>query len=369
LVSAPSFINLVDYFASVKREDNYENMKAMMLTGIRQMEMKNIPEPLLIKSKDVKIKISVVGICGSDIHYYTQGQIGSQVVQYPFTVGHEGAGIVVETGKDVKKVKAGDMIAIEPAMPCWECDQCLAGRHHTCRKLRFLGCPGQAEGCLMEYIVMPEESCFPLYGRLTPDHGSISEPLAIGVYAVKKSGGVRDQNVGILGYGPIGMSVMLAARAEGAGSFSVSDKIQPRLARALKEGASLMFNPEKEDFTAMLKQHIPLGLDVVFECCGQQEAFDQAIDILKPGGRLIVVGIPEFDHWSMSAEVTRRKEISLQFIRRQVDCVDTALEMMENGKISIDNMVTHRFSFDKTKEAFDLVAEYGDGVMKAMIDF
>ena len=118
---------------------------------------------------------------------------------------------------------------------------------------------------------------------------------------------------------------MLAAKAEGAGSFTVTDKIQPRLAIALKEGASSLFNPVEEDFTAMLKQHHPLGLDVVFECCGQQEAFDQAIDILKPGGRLVVVGIPEFDRWSMNVELTRRKEISLQFIRRQVDCVETAL--------------------------------------------
>ncbi len=344
-------------------------MKAMMLTGIRQMEMKEIAEPMLIKPNDVRIKMSVVGICGSDIHYYTQGQIGSQVVEYPFAVGHEGAGVVVGTGKDVKRVKPGDAIAIEPAMPCWECDQCLSGRHHTCRKLRFLGCPGQAEGCLTEYIVMPEDSCFPLGKGLSPDHGSISEPLAIGIYAVKKSGGVKGADVGILGYGPIGMSVMLAAKAEGAGSFTVTDKIQPRLAVALKEGASSLFNPLEEDFTSMIKRHHPFGLDVVFECCGQQEALDQAIDVLKPGGRLVVVGIPEFDRWEMSVELTRRKEISLQFIRRQVDCVEEALEMMENGKINISNMVTHRFPFEKTKEAFDLVAAYGDGVMKAMIDF
>jgi L-iditol 2-dehydrogenase len=344
-------------------------MKAMMLTGIRKMEMREIPEPLVVKANDVKIKMAVVGICGSDIHYYTKGQIGSQVVEYPFAVGHEGAGIVVETGKNVKRVRPGDVISIEPAMPCWECDQCLAGRHHTCRKLKFLGCPGQAEGCLMEYIVMPEESCFPLRGKLTPDHGSISEPLAIGVYAVKKAAGVKGLDVGILGFGPIGMSVMLAAKAEGAGSFTVTDKIQPRLAIALKEGATALYNPLEEDFTSMLKQHHPLGLDVVFECCGQQEAFDQAVDVLKPGGKLIVVGIPEFDRWSMSVELTRRKEISLQFIRRQVDCVETALEMMGNGKIDISAMVTHRFPFGNTKEAFDLVAAYSDGVMKAMIDF
>ena len=344
-------------------------MKAMMLTGIRQMEMKDIPEPVLVKPTDVKIRMSVLGICGSDIHYYTQGQIGSQVVEYPFTLGHEGAGVVVETGQSVKRVKPGDLIAIEPAMPCWKCDQCLAGRHHTCRKLRFLGCPGQAEGCLMEYIVMPEESCFPLNGKLTPDHGSISEPLAIGVYAVKKSGGIKDLKIGIFGYGPIGMSVMLAAKAEGAESFYVTDKIDQRLSVALKEGASGIINPLNEDVVEKIRDNTQLGLDVVFECCGQQEAFDQAIAVLKPGGSLIVVGIPEFDRWSMNVETTRRKEISLQFIRRQVDCVEAALEMMESGKISVANMVTHRFPFDKTKEAFDLVADYSDGVMKAMIDF
>jgi L-iditol 2-dehydrogenase len=344
-------------------------MKAMMLTGIREMEMREIPEPKIKNPGDVKIKMSVLGICGSDIHYFTQGQIGSQKVEYPFTVGHEGAGVVTEVGKSVTRVKPGDKIAIEPSMPCWECDQCLAGRHHTCRKLRFLGCPGQAEGCLMEYIVMPEESCFPLKGQLTADHGSISEPLAIGVYAVKKSGGVNGLNIGILGYGPIGMSVMLAAKAQGVESIYVTDKIDSRLSIAIKEGVSFTGNPLKSDVVSDVQKKTNLGLDIVFECCGQQEALDQAVDMLKPGGKLIVVGIPEFERWSMSVETTRRREISLHFIRRQVDCVESALEMMENGKINVSNMVTHRFPFSKSKEAFNLVASYRDGVMKAMIDF
>jgi L-iditol 2-dehydrogenase len=344
-------------------------MKAMMLTGIRQMEMKNIPEPIIVNPGDVKIKISVVGICGSDIHYYTQGQIGSQKVDYPFTVGHEGAGIVVSTGKNVKRVKPGDVIAIEPAMPCWECDQCLAGRHHTCRKLRFLGCPGQAEGCLMEYIVMPEESCFPLDDGLNADHGSISEPLAIGVYATKKAGSIKGMNIGILGFGPIGMSVMLSAKTLNPGKIFITDKIDARLEIAMNTGGSYAFNPLKENIEEKIREKENPGLDIIFECCGQQEAFDQAVDILKPGGRLIVVGIPEFDRWSMDVEKTRRKEISIQFIRRQVDCVDEALGMMSNRTVKIDEMITHRFPFSKTKEAFDLVAGYSDGVMKAMIDF
>lgn len=344
-------------------------MKAMMLTGIRQMEMKEIPEPEIVNSGDVKIRMSVVGVCGSDIHYYTQGQIGSQVVRYPFTVGHEGAGIVTGVGSDVTRVKPGDMVAIDPAMPCWECDQCKEGRHHTCRNLRFLGCPGQAEGCLMEYIIMPATSCFPLTGKLDPDHGAISEPLAIGVYAVKKSGGVKDRSIGILGYGPIGMSVMLAARAEGAGRIFVTDKINERLSIAEKEKADLTGNPLIENITEKILREEPSGPDIIFECCGQQEAFDQAVELLKPGGKLVVVGIPEFDNWSMNVEKTRRKELSLQFIRRQVNCTGQAIEMMNDGRINVGNMVTHRFPFNRTKEAFDLVTAYSDGVMKAMIDF
>ncbi|MDX9724756.1 MAG: alcohol dehydrogenase catalytic domain-containing protein, partial [Bacteroidales bacterium] len=134
-------------------------MKAMMLTGIRSLEMKKVPDPEIIKPDDVLIRIIVLGICGSDIHYYNRGNIGSQKVIYPFTVGHECAGIVVDTGPAVKRVRNGDVIAVEPAMWCGECDQCLSGRHHTCRSLRFLGCPGQAEGALSEFIVMPETSC------------------------------------------------------------------------------------------------------------------------------------------------------------------------------------------------------------------
>ena len=344
-------------------------MKAMMLTGIRQMEMREVSDPVVLNPKDVKIRMSVVGICGSDIHYYTRGNIGSQVVKYPFTVGHEGAGVVVEAGSSVKRVKPGDTIAIEPAISCYECDQCLSGRPHTCRRLKFLGCPGQAEGCLSEYIVMPEENCYPLGGSLNADHGSLSEPLSIGIYSLKNAGDIIQSRMAILGFGPIGMSVLLAAGAAGAGNLYVTDKIDARLSIAGREGAIYTGNPLKENISETIKLKEPLGLDVVFECCGQQEALDQAVEMLKPGGRLIIVGIPETERWTMSVDDTRRKEISVFFVRREVDCVEPALEMMERGVFKTESMITHRFPFHRTKEAFDLVAAYADGVMKAMVDF
>ncbi|HYW94937.1 MAG TPA: alcohol dehydrogenase catalytic domain-containing protein [Bacteroidales bacterium] len=344
-------------------------MKAMMLTGIRQMEMREIPDPMIVNDTDVLIRMKTIGVCGSDVHYYTTGKIGSQVVQYPFPVGHEGAGEVVKVGSAVTMVKPGDRIAIEPAMPCGECDQCLAGRPHTCRKLRFLGCPGQADGCLSEYIVMPETSCIPIPDNLTYDEAAISEPLSIGVYAVQESIPMKGAKVGILGFGPIGMSVLLPALAEGAGEIYVTDKINDRLELAKKAGASWTGNPDEEDVVKKVKDREPLLLDVVFECCGQQEAVDQAIEMLKPGGKLMIIGIPEFDRWSFSVDEMRHKEITVRNVRRQNNCVEKSLDMMENGDVDVSLMPTHRYKFEDTKQAFDLVTEYKDGVMKAMIDF
>jgi L-iditol 2-dehydrogenase len=344
-------------------------MKVAMLTGIRQIEMFDLPEPMIVQDTDVLIKMKTIGVCGSDVHYYTTGKIGSQVVKYPFPVGHEGAGQVVRVGKGVTHVKPGDRVAIEPAMPCWECDQCLAGRPHTCRKLKFLGCPGQADGCLSEYIVMPETSCIKISDALSYDHAAISEPLAIGVYAVKQSIPMKNAKIGILGFGPIGMSVLLPALAQGAGKAYISDKIDARLSIATKSGATWTGNPDKMDIVEEIRKQEPLLLDVVFECCGQQEAIDQAVELLKPGGKLMIIGIPEFSRWSFSVDKLRHKEITIQNVRRQVNCVEPALEMMENGSVNIGLMPTHRFSFRDTRKAFDLVTGYEDGVMKAMIDF
>ena len=344
-------------------------MRAMVLTGIREMEMQEFPMPAIQSETDVLIKMKVVGICGSDIHYYTTGKIGGQIVQYPFPLGHEGAGEVISVGSKVSRVKPGDRIAIEPAMPCGECDQCKADRPHTCRNLRFLGCPGQADGCLSEYIVMPEKSCFRIAETMSYTEAAISEPLAIGVYAVNQSIPMKGTSIGILGFGPIGMSVILPAIAKGAEKIFVTDLIDERLSIAKACGATWTGNGARENLVADITAKEPLLLDVIFECCGKQEAMDQAIDMLKPGGKLMIIGIPEFDRWNFSVDKLRHKEICIQSVRRQNHSVEEALESMGNGKLNVGKMATHRFSFEQTKAGFDLVSGYQDGVMKAMIDF
>jgi L-iditol 2-dehydrogenase len=344
-------------------------MKAMVLTGIRQMEMMEWPDPMITKDTDVLLKLEAVGVCGSDIHYYSTGKIGSQVVQFPYPVGHESGGTVVKVGDAVTAVKPGDRVAIEPAISCGKCDQCLEGRPNTCRNINFLGCPGQIDGCLSEYIVMPEECCF-----LIPDHMSfaeaaISEPLAIGVYAVKQSIPMKGAKVGILGFGPIGMSVLLPAKAYGAETFYVTDKIDDRLQLAGEIGASWTGNPDKIDVAEAINREEKMQLDVVFECCGQQDAVDNALEILKPGGKLMLIGIPEEDNLCFKMDLMRRKEITVVNVRRQIHCVQEALDLIADGRVDVSKMNTHNYSFKDTKAAFDLVEGYQDGVMKAMINF
>ena len=344
-------------------------MRAMVLTGIRAMEMRDVPDPQIQAPNDVLIRIRRVGVCGSDVHYYTTGRIGVQVVEYPFAVGHECAGTVEAVGPEVKDVKVGDRVAIEPAMPCFECDQCKTGRTHTCRKLRFLGCPGQAEGSLSEYIVMPDHCCFKLKDETTLEEGVLSEPLAIGVYACQLAGELKGKRIGILGSGPIGLSVLMPARAQGVGKVYMTDKIDARLALVKEAGADWTGNVDQIDATAAIAEAEPLLLDYVFECCGQQEAVDQAIHMLRPGGKLVMIGIPEVDRISFQIDLMRRKEICFQNVRRQNECTGKTIDQIEDRTLPAAAMVTHHFPFEQTKEAFDLVAGYQDGVMKAMITF
>jgi L-iditol 2-dehydrogenase len=315
------------------------------------------------------LKIEKVGVCGSDVHYYETGRIGSQIVQLPFVLGHECAGHVLEIGPAVSRVKVGDEVAIDPAIVCHECDQCLAGRKNTCRKLRFLGCPGQADGCLSEYLVMPQESLYPLNGRINLDEAVLSEPLSIGVYAVQQSQLSAGAAVAILGCGPIGLSVFCAAKVQKPAAIFMTDKIDRRLEVAHRAGASWIGNPDRQDIAGDILRQVPAGMDVVYECAGEQDALDQAIELLKPGGKLMLIGIPRTERVSFIIDKIRRKEITLINVRRQNHCVQSAIDMIAGGEIDVSFMITHRFALTQTQQAFDLVAGYHDGVVKALIEF
>jgi len=342
-------------------------MKAVMLTGMRQMELRDVPQPGIEKDTDVLLKIERVGVCVSDVHYYETGRIGSQVVEYPYITGHECAGTVKAVGKSVTRVEVGDEVVIDPAVSCYECPQCKLGRENTCYNLRFLGTPGQGPGCLCEYIVMPQEACYPTRGELTLEQAVICEPLAIGAYSVQRARMPQHANIAILGAGPIGLCTFVSAKAEQVNACYMTEKISERIEIAIKAGATWVGNPEEQDIVKEILGQQPLGVDVAFECAGQQETVDQCVELLRPGGTLILTGIPRFDRVSMAIDLIRRKEITIVNIRRQNGCTQKAIDLIASGKVNVDFMITHHFGIDETQDAFELVAEYRDGVVKAMI--
>ena len=343
-------------------------MKSMALTGIGEMGMITEPEPVLRDENDVLIRVSHMGVCGSDMHYYSTGRIGNNRVEYPFVLGHEGSGIIEETGTSVEGFKSGQRIVIEPAMPCRQCDQCLSGRPHTCRNLKFLGNPGQYPGLLSERIVMPAHSCYPVPDHLGHELAVLAEPVSIAVWAGDLAGASANKTVGILGSGPIGMSVLLYCLHLGIENIHVTDKLDYRLDMAEAAGARWTGNPESSDIVTGILEREPEGLDLVFDCCGMQEAMDQAIELLKPGGKIMIVGIPEFDHWTLPADLARRKEICFQNVRRQNNRLQKAIDLIAGGQLAVENLITHRFDFPESGKAFDLVSGYRDGVMKAIIN-
>ncbi|MHC4132532.1 MAG: zinc-dependent alcohol dehydrogenase [Planctomycetota bacterium] len=342
-------------------------MKAIELTGIRQLEVRDVQEPKIVKDNDVLLKIEAVGVCGSDTHYYETGRIGDQIIEYPFIFGHECSATVEAIGSGVDRVKVGDSIVIDPAMSCQDCDQCNSGRPHTCRKLRFLGCPGEASGSLCEYIVMSQENCYPTKGRITVEQGVICEPLSIGIYAVQQADLLKGQTYAILGAGPIGLCCLLSAQAEGLKNGYMTEKIPERIKTAEQASSRWVGNPDECDVIKEILKMEPTGVDVVFECAGEQETIDQAVQILKPGGKLMMIGIPRTETISVVIHTFRRKEGSLITVRRQNHCTQLALDMIAEGKIDVDFMITHRFGLEDAKQALDLVTGYNDGVIKAVI--
>lgn len=343
-------------------------MKAVVLTAVRQMEVVDVAEPRIKNDTDVLLKIEAVGVCGSDVHYYETGRTGSQIVEFPFIIGHECSATVKAIGDSVTRVQVGDSVAIDPAIFCHNCAQCKMGRENTCYNLRFLGTPGQIEGCLCEYIVMPGECCYPTNGAITLEQAALCEPLSIAAYSVKQAKLPKNTNVAILGAGPIGLCTLFSARAENANACYMTEKIKERIEIAEKAGATWVGNPDKQDIVKEILNQQPDGVDVAFECAGQQETIDQCVELLRPGGKLILTGIPRFERISLAIDKIRRKEITIINIRRQNKCTQKAIDLIASGKVNVDFMITHRFKLEQTKQAFDMVTEYRDGVVKALIE-
>lgn len=344
-------------------------MRAAVLTGVRKVEVREVPDPGLRAPDDVLLRTAVAGLCGSDLHYFVADTVGGEKVRYPAIVGHECAAVVERTGPAVTRVRPGDRVAVEPAIFCGACDQCLAGRMNTCRSIGFLGHPGEKDGCLAELFVMPERNCFPLPAGMSFAEGMLAEPLSIALHALQLANNAPGKSIGVLGSGPIGLCLVQAARLLGVAEVFATDRVEARVEAARKAGARWSGNPDREDIVRSVLTARPLGLDSVFECSGDPAAMDQAVDLVKPGGTIFQVGIPLIERVPLRFRVLRRKEIAIQNVRRQNNCLERALDLIAGRTLAVAWLATHSFLLADAQQAFTVAADRTDGVLKAAIRF
>ena len=341
-------------------------IKAIFLTDIGKLEYRECPPPETPEGW-VRLRMRYVGICGSDIHYYVEGRIGDQLIQYPHILGHECSGEVID---GAGRFEPGERVYIEPAKVCHRCDQCLAGRENTCRNIQFLGNPGEGGGCMADEIAMPAENVFRLPEVVGLDEAVLLEPLCIACYAVMQSGLDGIESAAVVGVGPIGLTVMMALSDYAPKQVFVSEPLAYRRAKAEAMGASRTFDPAGDRAWRDVYEASGGGVQVVFECCGNEDAIDDAVHMLRPGGTLVLIGIPEGDGMvKYNQNRLRRNEITVVNVRRQNNALTVALPLLEKRRDVKDILITHRFAPDNAARGFDLVRDRADSVVKALIEF
>lgn len=329
---------------------------------IREIET---PEP---KEDEVQVKIEYCGICGSDVHYYQHGKIGDYIVEGQFTLGHEVAGVVSKTGAQVKHLKVGDRVALEPGIPCGKCEFCKQGKYNLCPDVIFFATP-PVQGALQNYVTHPADMCFLLPENVTTEEGALVEPLCVGIHACKQGNVGLGKTVVILGAGCIGLVSLLAAKAAGASKVILVDLFEKRLEYAEKLGADGTINAKTEDVIAEVERMLKGdGADVVIETAGSEKTIYQTPFLAKKGGTVVLVGMAVESDLVYSFAQVMSKELEIKSVFRYRNLYPMAIDSIAAGKINVKQIVTHRFAFDNVKEGFDTVIADAQNVIKGVIE-
>lgn len=347
-------------------------MKAAKLYGARDFRIEEVPEPPEPGPGEVVIRVAAVGVCGSDLHTYENGQIGDTVLQAPLVLGHEFAGTIIAVGPDAmsgthEPLQVGQRVAVEPSMACWHCDKCEEGDPNLCRNLRFMGLAPD-DGALQECFTVPARGCFVFPDSLSMAEGALLEPLGVALHAVDLAEIRVAQPTAVIGCGPIGLLIMKLAKMAGAAPLFAFDRLDWRLDAALEWGADEVYNVDEVDPVATLMERTNgRGARIVLEAAWAGEAVDQAMKMADLGGRIVLVGIPAEDSASFTHSVARRKGLEIVMCRRMKHTYPRTIQLAAQGEVELEKLITHNFSLEETGDAFALNLAYEDGVIKAMI--
>ncbi|XP_066910749.1 sorbitol dehydrogenase-like [Clytia hemisphaerica] len=332
--------------------------------GDMRLEQRGVPKP---KDDEVLLSMHSVGICGSDIHYYKHGRIGNFVVNKPMVMGHEASGTVVACGKDVKHLKKGDRVAIEPGVPCRKCIRCKSGRYNLCPDIFFCATPPD-DGNLCRFYTHAADFCYRLPDHVTFEEGALLEPLSVGIYACQRASVTNGDRILICGAGPIGLVTLLAAKSSGASEVAITDLDEGRLSMAKQLGADVTIRIQSKDGREVAKQIESVfgESDKTIECTGVESSITSAILATRCGGTLVIVGSGTGDS-TIPLNTARRKEIDIRGVFRYANCYPVALNMVASGQINVKLLVTHRFALEDSHDAFRTSASNKDGAIKVMI--
>ncbi len=323
-------------------------MKALRLFGAGDVRLLEEPEPVPGPGEAL-LQVASVGICGSDLTWFASSAIGSATLDHPLILGHEFAARAL-TGKF-----AGRLVAVDPAIPCNRCAHCLEGNPNFCEATRFAG-HAPDDGALRERIAWPEELLYPIPDSLSPEDGVMLEPLGVAIHAMDL-GKIRvGDKVGVFGCGPIGLLMVQLALTAGASKVLATEPLDHRRAVAETFGAVTSAATNTSEITPVIEADFQGGLDVAFEIAGDNDAVEAAVRSLKPGGKLILGGIPRDDRTSFRASEARRKGLTMKLVRRMKHTYPRAIELVASGKVDVRSLVSHTFPLEEAALGFQIAA-------------
>jgi len=341
-------------------------MKVAVMNGIGQMGYteREIPAP---RENEVLVKLEYVGICGSDMHYYETGAIGSYVVEPPFVLGHEPGGTVIEVGSNVTHLKAGDRVALEPGKTCGHCEFCRKGQYNLCPDVVFFATP-PVDGVFQEYVAHEADLCFKLPENVSTLEGALIEPLAVGFHAANQGNAHAGQTAVVMGAGCIGLVTMMALKAEGVSKVYVVDIMEKRLEKALELGADGVINGMKEDTVQKVMELTGgKGSDLAIETAGTELTTRQTIQFAKKGSTIVLVGYSKTGEMTLPMSLALDKELTFKTIFRYRHIYPMAIDAVASGKVNLKGIVTDIFDFNDIQNAMDKSIQDKANIVKAVV--
>ena len=320
-------------------------MKVLRLHGVHDVRLHDEPEPVAKPDEQI-VRVTAVGICGSDLHWFAESGIGDARLNRPLVLGHEFAG-VIESGP-----RRGQRVAVDPAVPCEQCEYCQDGNPNLCANIHFAG-HGADDGALRECMAWPERNLYPMPDDFTAADGAMLEPLGVAIHAIDLAHIRPGMTVGVFGCGPIGLLILQLARAAGATRLYATEVLKHRIDAAEAFGARV-FPADGQEAKAIMAETGKRGVDVAIEVAGVNEAVEAAIGAVKPGGTVVLVGIPSDDHTAFTASVARRKGLTIRMSRRMKRTYPRAISLVEQGMVDIRSLVTGQYSLAEAEQAFTL---------------